>query len=78
MSTPFERGKEAGKWADEEIQELDSIQKCLERQERIYQNGIDELLDLYKVNPEYARQQAEYMEGWINSARQSLRGKIGC
>ena len=75
--TPFEQGKKAGQWTDGQIQGygFNSAQDCLEHQEQVYQEAIDELADIYKINPDFARQQVEYLEGIIASTRQSLRGK---
>lgn len=74
-ATPYERGKIDGQWTDEQVAEcgFSTRAECLAHQERVYQDEMDTLSDLYATNPAYAARHAEYMEGLIAGERESLR-----
>jgi len=77
MPTPYEYGKAAGKWTDEQIREcgFTSAEECLQYQEAIHQEDVAKLDRLYARNPAYAAQHAEYLEGVIAATRESLRDR---
>jgi len=75
-STPFARGRAAGQWTEQSIEECGfaSVQKFLEQREKSYQEELDCLPSLHVSNPALAVQHAEYMEGYRAGTRESLRG----
>jgi hypothetical protein len=77
MSTPYERGWADGQWTDEQIKECGfaSAAECLAHQEAVYEEEKANLAHLYAINPVYAAQHAEYLEGLIAGERASLRGR---
>jgi hypothetical protein len=75
IMTPFEQGKKDGAWTEARITEcgFSSAEECLAHQEKVYQEEVAALPRIRATNPEYAAQQAEYLEGLITATRQSLQ-----
>jgi hypothetical protein len=75
VSTPFQRGQRDGQWTEEQIREcgFNSAEDCLKHQEKVHQEELASLADLHKINPDYAKKHAEYLEGIISGTRQSLQ-----
>ena len=75
MSTPFERGKAAGQWTEKEIKKcgFSSAKECLDHEEQVYKEDVAALADLREKDPRAVARQAEYLEGAITGARESLR-----
>jgi hypothetical protein len=75
--TPYEQGLEQGRWSAQQVEELGfaSPQECLLHQEAIYEEKKRDLLpSLHAIDPAYAEEQAEFLEGLQAATRSSLKG----
>jgi hypothetical protein len=78
MSTPYERGKQDGHWTLVRLRAsgFRSIQACLERAEREYQQELALAAVIRQKNPVQAKEHTEYMQGRITATRASLRALL--
>ncbi len=69
---PYKQWKKDGIWTLELVREcgFQSAQKCLDNQERVYQQELDALPKL--ANVKVAEKQKIYLKEWIARTRESL------
>lgn len=74
--TSYEQGLEQGKWTREQVTAYGfaSPAECLAHEEAKYHDHIKNVLPT--LNPEQAKNHAEFMEGVIVAARQSLQAMM--
>jgi hypothetical protein len=73
--TAFDRGKADGVWTQETLDHCgwDTAEDCLKQMEEYYTDEMGSVAEQYQHNPQAAMTYAEFMEGWICAARETLK-----